>query len=194
MISQLKNWKGAIEIDGTLYNSIEELSNFDFKTLSESSTIKLLSSSEKALNERKSASGVADTKQFIVTVKSYMTKPATQDFDFMAQWNNNEPMPLRTMVGQKLKETRGMVYMSLHGDIVQKITPVCMKCGKPIENKVSQFFGMGPICGNHNYENPFDSDADLQEAVERYRQDILQKITWTGWIIKSAIISESPVE
>lgn len=68
-----------------------------------------------------------------------------------------------------------------------------MKCGKPIPNPVSQFFGMGPICGGHKYENPFESEKELNEAVEKYRREVLQKITWEGWIIKSAIISEVPV-
>lgn len=49
MISMLKNWKGAISIDGTEYNSISELSNFDFKTLNESTVIKLSSSNRKSL-------------------------------------------------------------------------------------------------------------------------------------------------
>jgi len=45
MFRMLSKWSGAIEIDGKVYKSYEELerSNFDFKTLSNKSSIKLLS-------------------------------------------------------------------------------------------------------------------------------------------------------
>lgn len=46
-----------------------------------------------------------------IKVKAYMTKPATPQFDFMQKWNNNKPMPYRIMKGEKVKETKGMVYM-----------------------------------------------------------------------------------
>lgn len=196
MISQLKNWKGAIEIDGTLYNSIEELSNFDFKTLSNDSVIKLSMNAENLKYEQAGASGervmntVNSKDEVIIKVKPYMTKKATTEFDFMRQWNEDNPMPLVIMKGYKNRETKGMVHMTLHGDIMQRISPCCMKCGKPIDNPVSQFFGMGPICGGHNYVNPFDSEEELNDAVSKYRKEVLQNIKWEGWIIKSAIISE----
>ena len=65
-----------------------------------------------------------------IEVKSYMLKKATPDFDFMQKWNNDGPMPLKIMVGTVVKETKGMVYMKLHGDIFEEKTCHCMKCGK----------------------------------------------------------------
>jgi hypothetical protein len=124
--------------------------------------------------------------EYIIKVKQYMTKPATPSFDFMDKWNNGVPMPMRIMVGKKLKETRGMVKMELRGEIIQEVNPVCMKCGRTLTNPVSQYFGIGPECGGHNYINPFETDAELRQAVAETRKQ-LQNITWTGWIIKSAI-------
>jgi len=51
MYRMLSKWTGAIEIDGKVYNSYEELerSNFDFKTLSNKSSIKLLSKHKNTL-------------------------------------------------------------------------------------------------------------------------------------------------
>ena len=121
-----------------------------------------------------------------ITVKQYMTKPATPEFNFMAQWNNDNPMPLRTMVGDIIQETRGMYFMRLHGDITEKVTRTCMKCGRELTNPVSQYFGIGPECGGHNYVNPFNSEEELEKAVEAYREE-LNKTVWTGWVIKSAI-------
>ena len=115
-----------------------------------------------------------------------MTQPSSPDFNFMAQWNNNKPMPLRTMVGDIIQETRGMYFMRLHGDITERITHTCMKCGRPITNPVSQFFGMGPECGGHNYTNPFNTDEELEAAIGAYKKE-LNNITWIGWVIKSAI-------
>lgn len=195
MINQLKNWTGAVEINGTLYNSIDELQDFDFKTLSESSSIKLLHTSTNAPDEQASTTGerVTNTNtEYKIVVKSYMTKKATPDFDFMAQWNDDNPMPLRIMYGEKVRETKGMVYMNLHGDIVDEINLTCMKCGKPIVNPVSKFFGMGPTCGGHNYVNPFETEEELKEAVDKYRLQ-MREITWSGWIVKSAILEEELV-
>lgn len=121
-----------------------------------------------------------------ITVRQYMTKPSTPEFNFMAQWNNNNPMPLRTMVGDIIQETRGMYFMRLHGDITERTTRICMKCGRELTNPVSQFFGIGPECGGHGYVNPFDTEEELQKAVEAYKKE-LNNITWTGWVIKSAI-------
>ena len=54
-------------------------------------------------------------KSYKITVKKYMTEPATANFDFQDKWNNGKPMPLCIMQGEVIKETRGMYYMSLQG-------------------------------------------------------------------------------
>ena len=55
-------------------------------------------------------------KSYKITVKKYMTEPATSNFDFQDKWNNGKPMPLCTMHGKVTKETRGMYYMELKAD------------------------------------------------------------------------------
>ena len=55
-------------------------------------------------------------KSYKITVKKYMTEPATNTFDFQDKWNNGLPMPLCTMQGKVIKETRGMYYMELEED------------------------------------------------------------------------------
>ena len=192
MILDAINWSGVVEVNGTKYDNIADARRAFSNTSAPIESIRLYTnepdSSERKLVRLESTSD--SEKQYVITVKAYMTKPATATFDFMAKWNNNTPMPLVTMVGTVEKETRGMVYMKLHGDITAKITQRCMKCGKPITNPVSQFFGMGPECGGHHYVNPFNSDEELKEAVAHYRRDVLQQMKWEGWIIKSAIISQ----
>ena len=121
-----------------------------------------------------------------------MTRKATPDFDFMKEFNQNVPMPFRTMIGTIEKETRGMVYMNLHADITEERTLRCLRCGRPITNPVSQYFGLGPECGGHNYVNPFYSNEELQQAVSQYREK-LRNTTWSGWIIKSAILSDEEI-
>ena len=124
--------------------------------------------------------------EYRIKVRQYMTKPASPSFDFQDKWNNGIPMPMRVMVGTIIKETKGMVKMELHGDIVAEQTSICMKCGKTLTNPVSRFFGIGPECGGHNYVNPFDTKEELEAAVAQVREQ-LKQVTWTGWIIKSAI-------
>ena len=188
MLTMLKNWKGAVEINDKHYDSIQDAIS-DFKTFSADMHIVLHSTKKRASErniERQSAQSVQSAQQYKVTVKKYMTQKGNPSFDFMTKWNNDNPMPLRTMIGTVEKETRGMVYMNLHADIYAERICTCMKCGRPLTNPVSQFFGIGPECGGHNYVNPFSSDAELKAAVSAYRAQ-LQKIQWSGWIIKSAI-------
>jgi len=128
-------------------------------------------------------------KEYRVEVKPWMTLKSDDTFDFMKKFNNDIPMPLVIMyTSGKLAETKGMVKMTLHGDIKQRVITTCMACGRPITNKISQFFGIGPICGGHNYVSPFDTEEELDEAVAAYREKLVNTI-WTGWIAKSAIKS-----
>lgn len=131
---------------------------------------------------------------FKVVVKSWMLKKSSDGFDFMKKFNNDIPMPLMVMfTGGVMDETKGMVRMSLHGDIVERVTPTCMCCGRPLTNPVSQYFGIGPECGGHNYTHPFDTDEELYAAVRSYREKLVNTV-WTGWIAKSAIksINDNP--
>lgn len=128
-------------------------------------------------------------KEYMIEVKPWMTLKSSDGFDFMKKFNNDNPMPLVIMyTSGKLAETKGMVKMTLHGDIKQRITQRCMACGRPITNKVSQFFGIGPICGGHNYVSPFDTEKELNTAIASYREKLVNTI-WTGMIAKSAITS-----
>lgn len=191
MLELLRNWKGTVEVNGTVYASINAVNPSIFAS-SDSINIKL--HPVKAEASRHTTERIDDTQseQIRISVKQYMTRKATPEFDFMERWNNNQPMPLRTMIGEKVKETRGMVYMKLHGDIYAEKICTCMKCGRALTNPVSQYFGIGPECGGHNYVNPFDDAEQLKEAVADYRKQ-LQSVTWEGWIIKSAITEEEAV-
>ena len=123
-------------------------------------------------------------KTYLFKVRQYMTKPASPEFDFQAKFNNNNPMPFRTMVGTVLKETRGMVYMDCHVEPME--TTSCMRCGRRLNHPVSKLYGIGPECGSHAYLNPFNSEEELNNALDEVKHNLAQ-ITWTGWIIKSAV-------
>ena len=128
-------------------------------------------------------------KEYRVEVKPWMTLKSSDGFDFMQKFNHDIPMPLVVMyTSGVLDETKGMVKMTLHGDIKQRVITTCMGCGRPLTNKVSQFFGIGPVCGGHNYVSPFDTEEELNEAVAAYREKLVNTI-WTGYIAKSAIVS-----
>lgn len=191
MITMLNNWKGSVEINGITYDNIRE-ANLNNLT----GPIHIILNTDKETRQNHGGNNIRkdinEDTQYKIKVRQYMTRKSSAEFDFMKKWNNDVPMPMRVMVGKKLEETRGMVKMELHGDILQEITPCCMCCGRKITNKVSQYFGMGPECGNHGYVNPFDSEEELKEAVNSYKKK-LQSIKWTGWIIKSAIEEEEIV-
>ena len=180
----LKSWTGEIEVNGKRYKSVQDaLENApgDADTIE---SIKLCRSEE---HKASSSLAIPGTTIYRISVRKYMTQPSNPGFDFMTRWNNNVPMPLRTMVGYIERETPGMIFANLWGDITSETTQYCLRCGKAITNPVSQYFGMGPECGQHNYINPFSSKEELQAAIKSYRESYLQKITWKGWILKSAI-------
>lgn len=186
---ELRDWPGRVEVNGRQYDSVSDAHTSAPGALGAFCTIYLHSENERAPERKFETPASSLESAFVVTVRQYMTRHATSDFPFMKTWNNDIPMPLRTMVGVKVKETNGMVYMKLHGDIVQEQCECCMRCGKMITNPVSRYFGLGPECGGHNYINPFRTDEELRRAVTKYRKEVLQSIVWEGWIIKSAIIS-----
>lgn len=190
MLTMLKDYKGTIEINGEKYDSVKDAIK-RFKSDGDTIMIKLSTNQRESV--KSSVRALQSDIQKKITVKQYMTRKSTPEFDFMKTWNNDIPMPLRTMVGTVEKETRGMVYMKLHGDITEEKTLHCLRCGRPITNPVSQYFGMGPECGGHNYINPFYSKEELENAVKDYREKVLKNITWEGWVIRSAIISEEEV-
>lgn len=139
MISELlKDWTGEIVINDTPVEASKIVCN----TLSDNTHIFLRSREEKCVQSE--IQRFSDISEYRVTVKRYMTEKASPGFDFMSKWNNDTPMPLRTMTGTIEKETRGMVYMKLHGQAEPVVR--CMRCGRLLTNPISQHYGIGPEC------------------------------------------------
>ncbi len=198
MLTMLKDWQGAVEIDGRMFPDMKH-AMADYKPGQTQIRIILYPKAYNGVTDADNAVVAGNTdrdkdtqKEYRITVKKYMTQKSNPQFDFMAKWNDDNPMPYRTMTGVKVKETRGMVYMKLHGDIWADKIFTCMCCGKKLTNPVSQFFGIGPECGGHNYVHPFQTEEELHEAVNSYKKH-LQSVNWEGWVIKSAITEEVEV-
>ena len=123
-------------------------------------------------------------KSYKITVKKYMTEPATANFDFQDKWNNGNPMPLCIMQGEVIKETRGMYYMNLQGKA--EPTSKCLVCGKNLTNPISKFYGIGPECSEKVGLIRIESEEEAREKLKHIMEQI-DDITWTGWVIKSAV-------
>ena len=177
----LKDWKGEISINDKHYTSVQDV-KIDSKTFSESMHIILHSNAQKRIQTK--IDSVDDALEYQITVKRYMTQTATPEFDFMAKWNNDNPMPLRTMVGTIEKETHGMVYMKLHGQAEPVVR--CMRCGRLLTNPISQHYGIGPECMS---KLGFVCDINDVDTITKKLVDV----TWEGWIIKSAITERKEV-
>lgn len=132
--------------------------------------------------------GLTQGRNYRITVKKYMTEPATVTFDFQDKWNDGKPMPMMTMEGEVLQETRGMYKMKLHAIINDISKPVerCYNCGRALTHPVSRLYGIGPECGKHMYINPYESIEELKEHLNELHAR-LEEIQWEGWVIKSAI-------
>lgn len=123
-------------------------------------------------------------KSYKITVKKYMTEPATVNFDFQDKWNNGKPMPLCIMQGKVIKETRGMFYMSLEGKA--ELSARCSCCGRALTNPVSKLYGIGPECSEKVGVIRVESEEEAREKWNELVQQI-GNIKWEGWVIKSAI-------
>ena len=179
----LKDWKGELAIDDKHYSSVEHVI-FDSKHTSDSIHIILHSKDENTTQTI--LDSIESKAQYRITVKKYMTEKASPGFDFMAKWNNDNPMPLRTMVGTVEKETRGMVYMKLHGQAEAVVK--CMRCGRTLTNPVSMKYGIGPECIT---KVPFIMNLDMND-VDGIKQRLVD-VVWTGWVIKSAVVEKEEV-
>lgn len=190
MITMLQDWKSQVEINGQLYENGAAAINAA-PAIGSEWHVKLLPPSKTSRTGEGSASQVpvqhvqaAEHEMWRITVRQYMTREASPEFDFMEKWNKNVPMPLRTMTGWIEKETRGMVYMHLHGEGMQEIT--CMRCGRKLTHPISRHYGIGPECMS---KLGFVCDIDAVDEIK----EKLQTVTWTGWIIKSAITERERV-
>ena len=123
-------------------------------------------------------------KSYKITVKKYMTEPSTPNFDFQDRWNDGKPMPLCTMHGKVIKETRGMYYMNLQGK--SEPTSKCLVCGTTLTNPISKLYGIGPECSEKVGLIRLESEEEAKEKL-KYIMEQIDDITWTGYVIKSAI-------
>lgn len=182
MLAELLNgWKGELDIGDKHYISIQDATS-DFKSICDDTHIKLYSKRKRANMTQIDA--LESKTEYRITVKKYMTQTSTPQFDFMSKWNNNNPMPLRTMVGVEEKETKGMVFMRLHGQAEPVIK--CMRCGRTLTNPVSQHYGIGPECMS---KLGLVCDIDDVDTIKKKLVDV----EWSGWIIKSAITEREEV-
>lgn len=184
MLSMLQNWQGKVEVNGVLYDSIKQVTP---QMIQNGSFNIRLCPNKKAADsavDKVTVEKVNDSKEIRISVKAYMTRKASPDFDFMSKWNDDKPMPLRTMQGTIEKETRGMVYMHLHGVALQEIR--CLRCGKELTHPVSRHYGIGPEC-----IKKVGIVADMED-VEGIREQLVN-VEWQGWIIKSAITEQEEV-
>lgn len=187
MLELLKDWQGAVEINGTKYENIGSFISSNNK-LSGAIDIKLYSPVKAAAPEavKQDIEHAEEEVEYRITVKQYMTKKADDRFDFMKKWNNDNPMPLRTMVGKVTKQTKGMVYMQLRGQA--EATCTCLRCGRPLSNPVSRHYGIGPEC----MEKLGMIRMDIED-IEGISQK-LTEVSWEGWIIKSAILEQEEIK
>lgn len=188
MLSLLRNWKGTVEINNVKYDDINAVIS-SYKSNSEPICIKLYPECFKRNITENNTDIKANIstdvkKEYRITVKQYMTQPAEPGFDFMEKWNNNNPMPLRTMIGTVEKETRGMMYMKLHGQAEPVIK--CMRCGRQLTNPISKHYGIGPEC-----MAKLGIVADIED-VEFIKKKLVD-ITWEGWVIRSSILEQEEV-
>ena len=197
MLNLLEGYKGSLEVNGITYSgvkaAVQALKGYEGEVVI---ILNKAGNKQEQKEEKAPVNSVQEIKGspiYKIKVRQYMTKPASPEFDFQDKWNNGVPMPMRIMVGRKLKETKGMVQMELWGEIIDEISTHCMKCGRTLTNAVSKYFGIGPECGGHNYTNPFETEEELKLAVKEMQQQ-LKETKWTGWIIKSAIEEEVYLE
>lgn len=181
MLDILKSWNGQITINGVIYDSADSVSELPKTALHIVLGKKVVDSENKPKN---ALQNVSDVKQYIFTVKGYMCKKSTDDFDFMRKYNADIPMPMRTMVGTIEKETKGMIYINVRGKGLPTVT--CMRCGRELKNPISRHYGIGPECiAKLGFSYGIEDEEQIKES--------LVDITWQGWCPKSAVLEQTEV-
>jgi len=173
---------------GTIYINDEQVSAKDFSQKLENSadeiTITLLPKNYIDCNKNNYET---ETEEIVFYVKPWMTEKSNPEFQFMAIWNNDTPMPLRYMGGTIEKETSRMYYVSLHG--IDKPPIFCARCGRTLLNPISKEIGVGPECASKLGINP---EIFLMQTVDSNKikqiKGGLRNITWEGWLPKTAIL------
>jgi hypothetical protein len=186
MFELLKDYHGSLVINGKEFDTVKEAKEF-FQSYKGGLTIILNKTHVQSDNtNRKLVHTIDDQMTYLVTVRKYMT---TYDKSFfLHKMNHQGPMPYMTMYGHKLEETKGLVKMELWADISATQITTCMRCGRPLSNPISQLLGLGPECGAAEHMALISSGIDVEKVREEFRKT-LQKVTWVGWIVKSAINS-----
>lgn len=183
-----------VRVNGTVYNSLEEAREA-FKGFTGKITLEInFEESQAQTADKKPApqekqphtakQGIQDSALYEITVKQWMTKEATPSFDFHTKYNDDKPMPMRTMEGRILSETKGMYKMELNG--IARPSSHCNHCGRKITNPVSLMYGLGVICGGHFGVTKLDNEEAVKANYEQIKAK-MAAVKWVGWIAKSAI-------
>lgn len=109
-----------------------------------------------------------------------------KDNEFNDRLNKGKPIPMMIMVGGILKETEKSYFVEVRGK--PENSTYCLHCGRKLTNKVSMFYGLGPICGKHYYITNI-TEANLESRFEEIRKK-MNAIYWKGWIPKSSVTIE----
>lgn len=194
MFELLTSFTGKVVVNGKEFDSIKD-ADAHFKDYNGGLDIVL----EPASSNIKVVDNVPNTKEktlYKIRVKKWMTKYG-KDF-FLNQMNDEGPMPFVTMYGYEIQSTAKLVKMKLWAGLDNTDTDVndvvyCMRCGRPLTNIYSKYLHLGPECGAAEHMQLLASGMSLEEVKQSFREK-LHKITWTGWIVKSAILESSEVK
>ena len=89
MLELFKDWAGELDINGVHYTSINDVTS-DLEQSFQQIHIVLYPKQKTSLKAAVNAvNGVSDARRVRITVKQYMTKKASPEFDFMEKWNHN---------------------------------------------------------------------------------------------------------
>lgn len=110
----------------------------------------------------------------------------TKQTEFHDKLNKGKTIPMLIMFGKILRETDKSYLIEARGK--PEPTEFCLHCGRRLTNKVSMYYGLGPVCGQHYYITNI-TEANLELKFEEIRRK-MSNIYWQGWIPKSAVTIE----
>ena len=114
VLDYISGWTGQVEIENQKFPDVRTARQFVQDSKKTVKCVVLHAVKQNALARSLETPVSNPDDVYKVTVKKYMTKPSTPDFDFMHRCNRDIPMPMSTMIGIVEKETPGMVYVKLH--------------------------------------------------------------------------------
>lgn len=119
----------------------------------------------------------------VLIMKFVFDQWLTKESNFHKKFNKGRTIPLRVMFGVVTRQTDSCYYIEVYGK--PEPTTKCLHCRRPLTNKASLFYGLGPTCGKY-YGITGVTEENINANYDMIRLR-LKEVTWKGLVPKKSV-------